>query len=512
MEAARTIERLKQLGDILSGPANTVKRLAALAWKVLTFSPGEAVVPASCLCAEIGKGRVDIIHASRKFSKLNIKAEKTYRYAEDSLPSPDEVASALAVAFKDFGIGKTDVVLVVPKQWVVVKSAGLPAAAGENLSQVVMYELDRFTPFSSDEAYYDYLVGGKTADKIDLSIAAAKASTITEYTDKLTERGVAVKRVSFDLSSLATACRFATGKNSFIFAGVDRNGIKGGVVDAGILKTAAVQEFKGDDDLLMSVIVEDFLADQNTYAGASSEGALTIVSFQDEMNSLQETLKSRAVATFEVLNGMDRKLARPAGNGITRASLAGGAIEQLWPPARGFNLLSKGIRERARKPFLLTALLAIIIASCVVASFFVPISTEQDRLKEIDRQINMRREEVRNVEKSKDQIDALNKKMALINNFKHDKPLYINLTKELTLIIPKNAWLTRVRIAGPLVNIEGYAPSATSLIQILEASKYFEKAEFSSPTFRDARMNMDRFQIKTDIRGVKPEGAENEKK
>ena len=512
MEPVRAkIEKLRKLGAFLSGPATAVRKLLSVVWKALTFSPGEAVVPASCICAEIAKGRVDILQATRKFARLRVKAAKSYRYTDEVLPSPDEVASALAVAFKDFGITKSDVVLVVPKQWVIVKSAALPAAAGETLGQVVSYELDRFTPFSAEEACYDFLVSGRTGDNINLFIAAAKASTITEYTEKLVEKGVIVSRVSFDLSSLATACRFATGKDSFVLADVGRRDIRGGVVETGILKTAAVREFADNDDLSMSVAVEDFLAGQKALA-SEPEGIVTNIAFMDELGPLKEMLKTRAVAKFDVLDGMQRKLALPAGSGAITATLAGGAIEQLWPAAKGFNLLSKGIREGARKPFLLTAVLVVIIASCFVATFFTPISMEKDRIVEINRQINMRKEEVRSVEKIKDEIEALNKKVALVNNFRHNKPFDMDLMKELTTIIPKNAWLTRVRIAETQVNIEGYAPSATSLIQILEASNYFQKAEFSSPTFRDARMNMDRFQIKMDIRSGKPEGAENEKK
>jgi Tfp pilus assembly protein PilN len=124
----------------------------------------------------------------------------------------------------------------------------------------------------------------------------------------------------------------------------------------------------------------------------------------------------------------------------------------------------------------------------------------------------MRKEEVRYVEKIKSEIEVLSKQIALVNNFRHDKSFYIDMVKELTLVIPNNAWLTRIRIAGSQVNIEGYAPSATPLIQLLEGSKYFQKAEFSSPTFRDARMNMDRFQIKMEMRNLKPEAGANEKK
>jgi general secretion pathway protein L len=512
MEAARTRETIKQFGDAASGVAGALKKAANSVWKVLTFSPGEAVLPSSCLCAEIRKGQVTILHASQAFSKFRIKADKTYRYGEDSVPSPDEVASALAVAFKDFGIRRADVVLAVPKQWVVVKSASLPAAVGENLGQVVTYEFDRFTPFTSDEALYDYLVEKKTSDKIDLLIAAAKVSTITEYIDKLLERGIPVRRVTFDLSCLATMCRYVTGYDSFLFAEVDRNGIRSGTVDAGMLKAASSSEFGCDDDVLMSVIIEDFLAEQKASAGPAFEGGRTIISFREDMASLKESLKSRGILSFEVLNVVDKKIAGLTGTTAANTSLAGGALEQLWPAAKGFNLISKGFRERAKKPFLLTAFLSVGLVACLASYLFVPIQTEKDRLREIDRQINMRKEEVRYVEKIKSEIEVLSKQIALVNNFRHDKSFYIDMVKELTLVIPNNAWLTRIRIAGSQVNIEGYAPSATPLIQLLEGSKYFQKAEFSSPTFRDARMNMDRFQIKMEMRNLKPEAGANEKK
>jgi len=60
-----------------------------------------------------------------------------------------------------------------------------------------------------------------------------------------------------------------------------------------------------------------------------------------------------------------------------------------------------------------------------------------------------------------------------------------------------------VRITQTTVELEGYASSATGLLPKLEASQYFKKAEFASPTFRDTRMNADRFNIKTELKGVK---------
>jgi Tfp pilus assembly protein PilN len=153
-----------------------------------------------------------------------------------------------------------------------------------------------------------------------------------------------------------------------------------------------------------------------------------------------------------------------------------------------------------------------MLAVALVVYVFVPIQTEGKRLAVIEREIAKRKSEVISIEKTRSELETITKKTALVDNFRHEKPMHIDLMRELTERIPKNAWLTRVRVTGTQLNIEGYAASATALIQMLEASKYFRNVEFSSPTFRDPQMGMDRFQIKMEIRERVKETAANEKK
>ncbi|NOQ64654.1 MAG: hypothetical protein GQ582_09100 [Methyloprofundus sp.] len=49
------------------------------------------------------------------------------------------------------------VVLRVPAHLTVVQDVFLPAAAADNLAQVMGYELDRYTPFSRDQVYFDFI-------------------------------------------------------------------------------------------------------------------------------------------------------------------------------------------------------------------------------------------------------------------------------------------------------------------------------------------------------------------
>jgi general secretion pathway protein L len=83
--------------------------------------------------------------------------------------------------------------------------------------------------------------------------------------------------------------------------------------------------------------------------------------------------------------------------------------------------------------------------------------------------------------------------------------MVLNLLKEMTRILPKNTWLTRMRFTESAMEIEGYAEAATEIVSKLEASEYFKKVEFASSTFRDPRLNADRFIIKMEIEGL-PEG------
>ena len=55
---------------------------------------------------------------------------------------------------KDERLAKARIILRLTGQDAIQKELGLPAAAKENLYQVVAYELDRYTPFKADQVYF----------------------------------------------------------------------------------------------------------------------------------------------------------------------------------------------------------------------------------------------------------------------------------------------------------------------------------------------------------------------
>jgi Tfp pilus assembly protein PilN len=211
-----------------------------------------------------------------------------------------------------------------------------------------------------------------------------------------------------------------------------------------------------------------------------------------------------------MLNAMDAALKSSSSRGNIPYAAVGGALEFLLPKTRGLNLLSRGLRTREKTPVALTVLLALGISVAVLLYLTAPLRVERNRLSRIESEIPAKKAEARKVEALRAEADALSAEIAAISDFKESKPTALSLVKELTTVLPNSAWLSRLRINGPTVEIEGFATASTELLPKLEASKHFRKVEFASPTFRDNRMNADRFSIRMEIEDIpeaKPEAA-----
>jgi Tfp pilus assembly protein PilN len=512
METTRTGKlKIDGIKRIASGITGAMGKLASPLWKTLTYSPLDTVLPLSVICISITAGRVDLIHAKRVMSRYRIILQKTYNHAEHPFPSPDDTAADAALFMKEAGLVKSDAVLVVPRSWMIVKSVELPSAALENLAEVMSYEFDRFTPLSASDAAYDYFSEMISPDRLGVFLAATRASMVNEYSEKLAAKAVSLKRIGFDISALASYCRFVCGLKSAFFAGISDNKCEGGFWENGILKAVSFHELVADDDCKKAEEVEGFISGLKKTENENTSQLPVLLSFSEESSGIRSALSSRANIPFRSTAEFGGKIKRDSASGPIQNIAAGGAIEYLNPKIPGFNLLSKGARQGGKKSYILSYILVGLIAACFAAAIFVPVKTERDRLEKIEKHIAQRKSEVAAIEKIRGEMEAINKQAALMDGFKGSKPTRIDLVKELTEVIPKNAWLTRVRIVGDKINIEGYALSATSLVQLLEASKFFKSVEFASPTFRDPQMNMDRFQIKMEVEERKKEGVSSEK-
>ncbi len=485
--------------------------------RVLTFSPADDMIaPKNNLSVSIDKGNISIASGSRFLSKISITGIKQYSFEEDIYPQPEDLLSSLSLAVNEFNTSKADITLSIPKAWTIIRTVDFPSTVKENIPDVIAYELDRLTPFTAAEAFYDFRVMEDKEGRLTLLLMAAKTDQIRPYIDLLNENGFAVSWITVNLAAIGALCSYMDKKPDILYLEIDSKGYEGGLFSKGL----PTHNFSGtltglDEKTKIEVICRDIKSLLNMPVNKDRTPRIVAL-FKDKSPDLRELLTSGIGLPVSLMGETDIGLRLPLPHKEVPAAVVGDVIQSLGPEANGLNLLKKGRHEKQKTPVALTILLMLSIATIWIFYLIAPLKIEEKRLQEISGQIVLKKEEAKKVEALKKEAESLREKITAINNYKHDRIMTMEILRELTSILPKNAWLSRARIASTSVDIEGYAGKATELLPKLEASKYFRKVEFSSPIMRDARMTAEKFNIKMEIEDTKKSNEtgniKNEKK
>lgn len=503
-------EAILKINRIISRVENVSEwfaRLLGRFLKVLTFSPFEEdLLYRKSLTLSLEKGSVSLAYGSSLLSNVKVRMMRSFNYDEGRFPYPDEVANAATSALGQFK-KKPNVTLIIPKSWTVLKIAEFPVTVKENLQNVLSFEMDRLTPFNPEDVFYDYRIIREEDNRLSLLVAATKKDTVRPYIEALQEKGIDVKRITVSMTAMAALNSYSGGKGGTILLDFGKNFYEAGLFEGSVTVDHISGSFETEDDKTrVTKVVKEL---QPFLEKVKSSGSTPEILLLLRDSTIKETLRSMINYPLRILGETDLRLKLPTTKDIPYIAL-GGLVESLIE-GESINLLSTGKREKRQVPYFLTLILLISIFSLAAIYFITPLRVEEKRLNAIETEIAKKKIEAKKVEALKKEVEDLRDEVASINNFKEGRSS-LAILKEMTLILPKNTWLTRFRITETNVDIEGYAGSATELLPKLEASKYFRKAEFSSPTFRDARMNADRFIIKMEIETTKKPEVQLEKK
>jgi general secretion pathway protein L len=396
------------------------------------------------------------------------------------------------------------VALSIPKAWTIATIAEFPSTIKENVLDAIRHEMDRLTPFSADEALYDFRVLRESEGRLSVLVLAAKASLVTPYLDALRDKGITVSRVISHISSLGALCSFSSSLHDCIVLR-DREDSYEGVLylDSAARSVFALVKPEEPPGHIGEPLLQE-LASLGRELKAHGREPRIVLAAGTAGQSLRDLLVRHAGIPVVPAEDLMREGRIPQQDRGLLLTAYSGLIELLWPKASALNLLSRGARQKERAPLLLTVVLACAVIAASVAYLYAPLELEKRRSAEIDRMIASRKDEVRKTEDLKKQVEALAAEVHVIRSFR-DKPLTINIVREVTAVLPTSAWLTRLKVSETQVDIEGFAGSATELIPKLEASKYLSRAELASATYRDQRTNQDRFVIRAEIEGAKKE-------
>lgn len=498
---------IKKITSITATSTTKMKGVLTPFWKILTFSPAdETLLPKKSVSIALEKGVLSVAYGTRFLSRMKVQGVRKYSFEEEKYPPPEGVASSLSLAVNELGAKGALVSLSIPKEWTVIRIAEFPVTVKENLSNAVSYELDRLTPFSSEDALYDFRILKEKGGKLIILIIATRGDLVMPYIEALKENGILVNRVTFNLSSAGALCRYVFNIEDFIFVKITEDNYEGALFLNGFINGAFTGNFATGEETSKIDILKEKVNYLISVIQETHKLPPMVVFLRDKDPALEEMIKLQFNMSVRVLNEKDIHLRISGYREEFPIAAIGESIESLSQNSDVLNFIKRGQRNKARTPMKFTGILILILIFIWMLYLIAPLRIEGKRLEEIDRQLQIRKEDVKNVESLKKEIDDLHAEISSIEDFKENRPMILDILKALTEIVPKNTWLTRVRVSESTVNIEGYATSASTLLPKLEASEFFKRAEFASPTFRDKRMNADRFNIKMEIEGVIQKG------
>lgn len=477
---------------------NVTKKAGRIIRNGLLFNPVENYFAFTrILCISLEENGAYIVYGRKVFSHLKIK--HCWRIVPEAggLLTPDILASQVAAVVSGQKATRSEYVLCIPKSWTIFRIAEFPVTVKENLANVVYYELDRMTPLTNDNAYYDHEIIAENSGKINIFLAATKAERINPYLKALAAKNMKIGKLTVSSLAIHHLIKMIYKNGDALYICFNENAYECGL----IMNNSVVRSFSGVVEGVINSAVDDILKQIEPSAELLSAGgrqakAAIICSDETDYQLIREKLPKLKVSHLN----KDIKLSMPQQKQDLSLVAAGAFLETITSEGDTFNLLKKRNGTKKQSPFRLTMISVILIILIGIFSFLAPMFIEKNKIEIIDGYIETLKPEAKKVEALKKDAEKIAAEMDIIYDFKMENILTVELIKELTNILPKKTWLTRLRIANNAVEIEGYATSATEIVPLLENSRYFQKVEFASPTFRDPRKGTERFVIKMELR------------
>jgi len=194
-----------------------------------------------------------------------------------------------------------------------------------------------------------------------------------------------------------------------------------------------------------------------------------------------------------------RKIVANAEAGFSEWGIAADAVEvEGAPDSAPLHIpLHEAAGERRGLGFgaALNVLMLLVIVGGAALAIQIPIEARQrvaERLADSVHQARTRADAALALRK---ELDALLETDRGLQRRKLEAPSSVRVLDEVTRLLPDEVWLTNMQLEGGEVRLTGYAPTAASLIGLLDASEHFRTPRFRSPVTQDARLAKERFTL-----------------
>jgi general secretion pathway protein L len=170
------------------------------------------------------------------------------------------------------------------------------------------------------------------------------------------------------------------------------------------------------------------------------------------------------------------------------------------PPTMHCNLLPEKYRPpRNRWLYAANIALGAAIGLLLLAVLILPVLFARSEAQALEEQTRKATKTAKEVESLRQQMDTLLHQTRFLIEKKRTTPIMVDALDELSRVIPDNTWLHGLQYKDNRVVIQGQSPSASRLIELIEASPHYKNTSFVSPVTKDVSSGMERFQIASDV-------------
>jgi len=467
--------------------APTLKSLARLTR--LDFLDGMGVALAA--------DEVTFVHLRKRLTYITLVAHRTFPLEGVG----EQRRAALSLAARKF-IAETQtptdhVFVSLPREAALLGHLTVPEAARGDLEQVVEFEIDRILPLEREQVYFDHLVRTRP-EKIELQVIALRREVVDEVLlalegAEIYPRSLVVHPVA--LADLAAFCGISEEQP----VAVIQQGADGGGVD--ILsegKLLSSHRFSADE-MASAEQRAGLAAAEAAAAGVSRESvrAVEIPAVGAPSAGEADDAARAAEMLGEMLEGL--QVADDAGSelGLRALPALGAGLAAVREASEPLNLLPPEKRRSGGEgapvlTFFLAAALALVTGMWLFGSMI-----QDYRIRgQLDGELAALAPQLREIRDQEKEAQLLTENLQILEGSgQAAATVYL---RELTGVIPRDAYLTSFRMRKGKVEIDGFSREASELIPAIEKSRYFSAAQFTSPVTK-ARDNEERFSLSARI-------------
>ncbi len=436
---------------------------------------------ADALGVMLGADSVSVAHVSKRVNAVHVLDVRT-----EALDGPDDSRDAQAADFlrrygQERSLDGARVVVVLGRERTWIGDLILPAAAADNVANVVAFELDSILPLAADRLYHGHFVRplGSAGEKIAVTVVGALREHVERAARVVEASGLPLGAATVE--PLALADYFAAGATSA------ENDL------GALISTSAGREF-------LTLVSAGRMISAHRFAPRGGREA-------ELQRQLEASLPERSGDVARVLAEQPRAegegplvAAAPEGffaEGLipTKDELAavGGALGLLGETAVRLSLLPPELTRASEGLGLREIALSAMVVVMAASLFFVTTMKEMAIDSSLaDELASLTPAVARVTEMEEKNRELLDRVRALEDSSRSDVLAYL---REVTDLVPTTAYLTTFRYKGDRIEIDGIADKASGLIAVLEASPLFEGVDFTAPITKYLQ-NQERFSMR----------------